>query len=50
MDRTDIKEMLHRAAEAAVSLQMISDEIVSQVLREVASGLRGSDNHGCKCG
>ena len=40
MARTDIKEMLHKAAEAAVSLQMISDETVSQVLREVASGLR----------
>ena len=40
MDR--IKEILHKASEAAVSLLMLSDETVSQVLREVAEGLRNA--------
>ena len=44
MDRKDMttKEMLHKAAEAVRSLQMISDETVSQILREVAEGLRNA--------
>lgn len=36
------KTMLHKAADAAVSLQMISDSQVSDVLREVAKGLRAA--------
>lgn len=34
------KEILHKASEATGSLRMLSDEPVSMVLREVASGLR----------
>ena len=35
-------EILHKAAEAVSSLQMISDDTVSAILREVASSLRAS--------
>lgn len=38
------KEILRKAAEAAVSLQMISDEVVSRVLKDVASALRESSD------
>ena len=34
------KTLLHKAAEAVVSLQMVSDSQVSSVLRDAASGLR----------
>ena len=34
------KTLLHKASEAAASLQMISDSLVSDVLRDVAKGLR----------
>lgn len=34
--------MLHNAAEAAVSLQMISDDLISEILREVAVQLRAA--------
>ena len=40
MDR--IKEILHKASEATASIRMLSDETVSQVLREVAEGLRNA--------
>ena len=36
------KAMLHNAAEAAVSLQMISDDLISEILREVAVQLRAA--------
>lgn len=36
------KDILQKAAEAVRALQMISDETVSKVLREVASGLRAA--------
>lgn len=36
------KEILHKASEATASLRMLSDETVSIVLREVASGLRAA--------
>ena len=36
------KEMLHKASEATASLRMLSDETVSQVLLEVAEGLRSA--------
>lgn len=36
------KEILHKASEATGSLRMLSDETVSMVLREVASGLRAA--------
>ena len=35
-------EILHKAAEAVSSLQMISDDTVSAILREVASSLRAA--------
>ena len=39
------KEILHKASEAVRSLQMIADHTVSQILREVADGLRvATDN------
>ena len=38
------KEILRKAAEAAVSLQMISDEVVSRVLKDVAAALRESSD------
>ncbi|MBO5671321.1 MAG: gamma-glutamyl-phosphate reductase, partial [Clostridia bacterium] len=34
------REILYKASEATASLRMLSDETVSEVLREVASGLR----------
>ena len=42
MDRTDMttREILHKASEATASLRMLSDEMVSRVLREVAESLR----------
>ena len=36
------KAMLHKAAEAAVSLQMISDDLISEILRDVAVQLRAA--------
>ena len=36
------KTILHKAAEATVSLQMVSDSQVSEVLRDVAAGLRAA--------
>ena len=36
------KTLLHKASEAAASLQMISDSQVSDVLRDVAKGLRAA--------
>ena len=36
------KSILHKAAQAVTSLQMISDQTVSEVLLEVASGLRAA--------
>lgn len=41
-DRKDMttREILHKASEATDSLRMLSDETISEVLREVASGLR----------
>ena len=38
----NIREILQKASESVVSLQMLSDQTVSQVLREVASGLRAA--------
>ena len=35
-----VKSILHNAAQAVTSLQMISDSKVSEILREVAAGLR----------
>ena len=40
----DTKAILKKAAEAVVSLQMISDEKVSRILLDVAAGLRASTN------
>ena len=37
----EVKEMIRAASEATLSLQMISEEKVSKVLREVADALRG---------
>ena len=47
MDRNDMttKEILHKASEATTVLQMLSDETISQILREVASGLRDATPH-----
>ena len=44
MDRIEMntREILHKASEATASLRMLSDETVSQVLREVAEGLRNA--------
>lgn len=36
------KTILHKAAEATVSLQMVSDSQVSEILRDVAAGLRAA--------
>lgn len=36
------KAMLHKAAEASVSLQMISDDLISEILRDVAVQLRAA--------
>lgn len=40
----DTKAILKKAAEAVVSLQIISDEKVSRILLDVAAGLRASTN------
>lgn len=47
MDRNDMttKEILHKASEATTVLQMLTDETISQILREVASGLRDATPH-----